>query len=80
MMQAQQMTPGQQIAMAEASGSQPNQPTPPGMQNAMMQTSAASEQMPMQSEEPAVENQESTAVTTNRKEETATGRSRIGWR
>ena len=59
MMQAQQMTPGQQIAMAEASGSQPNQPTPPGMQSAMMQTTPI-EQMPMQSEEPAVENQEST--------------------
>ena len=59
MMQAQQMTPGQQIAMAEASGSQPNQPTPPGMQSSMMQTSP-NEQMPMQSEEPAVENQEST--------------------
>ena len=59
MMQAQQMTPGQQITMAEASGSQPNQPTPPGMQSSMMQTSP-SEQMPMQSEETAVENQEST--------------------
>ena len=59
MMQAQQMTPGQQIAMAEASGPQPNQPTPPGMQSAMMQTTP-SEQMPMQSEEPVVENQEST--------------------